>query len=495
MPDLKAWQSKIQDKRKKTNFRDFLMDFSSCLPVVFHRNNNLISRYHKNSFINICSREEFEKGRDNLMKQTGRVYDTQLPFFEQLKSLWSDIKMPNMIHSGVVENADFSDTIVNAQNAYLSNIVTVDCENILYSTRVSLSSDISNSLFIVSSQELSFTHQVHSSYKVFYSRFIHNCNNIWLSTNLTGCSECIWCYDLQNANYYIENKKYSKTDYHIKKTEILRKKEDFLARYTWLGVVWKNIASSDVSGTSIFESENIENGNFIFQTKNGRNLFYVWWDEPLENCYDFFSGWGWWGNDYYGAVMSGISSHIYCSTLVGYSNNIFYSYYLTHCSYCFACIGLANKQYCIFNKQYTKEQWHKMADKIFSSMESEWSLWDFFPWDLNPFYFNDTMAGLLWDFTKQEVEAKWYMWRDEEIKVDIPEGSKVIQTTELTNYQWYDADNNWKIDPEILGVVIQDEKWNYYRIVQMEYDFLMKHELPLPEIHWMDRMKLNFGVS
>ena len=42
--------------------------------------------------------------------------------------------------------------------------------------------------------------------------------------------------------------------------------------------------------------------------------------------------------------------------------------------------------------------------------------------------------------------------------------------------------------------VIKDDSWNYYRIVKMEYDFLVKHELPLPRLHWLDRMKVNFGV-
>jgi hypothetical protein len=26
----------------------------------------------------------------------------------------------------------------------------------------------------------------------------------------------------------------------------------------------------------------------------------------------------------------------------------------------------------------------------------------------------------------------------------------------------------------------------------MEYDFLIKYELPLPEIHWLERIKLGF---
>ena len=54
---------------------------------------------------------------------------------------------------------------------------------------------------------------------------------------------------------------------------------------------------------------------------------------------------------------------------------------------------------------------------------------------------------------------------------------------------------NWHIDPEIMNVVISDEQGNYYRIVKMEYDFLMKHALPLPTMHWLDRMKMGFRIK
>ncbi len=55
-------------------------------------------------------------------------------------------------------------------------------------------------------------------------------------------------------------------------------------------------------------------------------------------------------------------------------------------------------------------------------MDKDGILGDFFPGELNPFYFNDTAAYLLDDtFTKEEVEEDGYMWRDEEVRVDIPE--------------------------------------------------------------------------
>jgi hypothetical protein len=39
MTNIKHWQDKIKEKRKKTNFRDFLKEIVSWSPIVFYRNN------------------------------------------------------------------------------------------------------------------------------------------------------------------------------------------------------------------------------------------------------------------------------------------------------------------------------------------------------------------------------------------------------------------------------------------------------------------------
>jgi hypothetical protein len=51
------------------------------------------------------------------------------------------------------------------------------------------------------------------------------------------------------------------------------------------------------------------------------------------------------------------------------------------------------------------------------------------------------------------------------------------------------------IDPSILKKVIRDESWNSYRIIKMEYDFLVKHGLPLPRKHRLERLKSHFAIS
>ena len=128
-------------------------------------------------------------------------------------------------------------------------------------------------------------------------------------------------------------------------------------------------------------------------------------------------------------------------------------------------------------------------------MENNGTLGQFFPGSMNPFYFNDTAAYLIDNsFTKQEVEAKGYLRRDEEVKVDIPEFMETVKITELGQYEsWKDGTRT--IDPVILKKVIIDDEGNSYRVIKMEYDFLMKYALPLPRKHWLERMKENFRIS
>jgi len=95
-------------------------------------------------------------------------------------------------------------------------------------------------------------------------------------------------------------------------------------------------------------------------------------------------------------------------------------------------------------------------------------------------------------FTKEEVEKDGYMRRDAEIKTDIPAWADVITIQDLDLFQWFNDKGKREIYPEIMQKVIKDDKGNFYRIVKIEYDFLMKYGLPIPEIHWLERIRLWF---
>jgi hypothetical protein len=65
---------------------------------------------------------------------------------------------------------------------------------------------------------------------------------------------------------------------------------------------------------------------------------------------------------------SGFNSCFYCRELVDCVNCLF-SENLVNCQDCIGCLGLHSKQYCILNRQYTKEEYEKLKKEILGSFE------------------------------------------------------------------------------------------------------------------------------
>jgi len=181
MQDLKYYQDKIKQKRMKTPFRDFLKEIVSWIPIVFYKNNWIVSRYPKTNRIKwVLSIKNYEENRDNLIKNWNN-YNFSLNFLENFKNLYKNIPHSCLVHLWKNENSDFVDTAVNVKNTYLSNTITLWAENVFYSMLVRLNSkNVFNSISVNNNSEIIyFSRWVQISFKIFYSSYINNCNNIW----------------------------------------------------------------------------------------------------------------------------------------------------------------------------------------------------------------------------------------------------------------------------------------------------------------------------
>ena len=128
----------------------------------------------------------------------------------------------------------------------------------------------------------------------------------------------------------------------------------------------------------------------MIDVHNSRNIvLFEWWDSWSYDIYDGIDVWLD-SHDFYATCQAWTNAnHLYCCIFVGMSSNCYYCMNLDTCSFCLGCIGLKNKSYCILNKQYTKEERYEKVDEIFSQMERDGSLGEFFPATMNPFYFNE----------------------------------------------------------------------------------------------------------
>jgi hypothetical protein len=438
---IQHYENIIQEKRRKTPFREFVQWIASRMPVMLYR--RVVWTHDGVTTVsstmpdtprsaNIVDGAYYTTQRSEYLKRW-RPYDFSLEFFENLANLSRDIPVASRFIDANSTDADHAASVWMSNKVYLSILAIDSCENILYTFYVQDHvSNVLNSVMVWDHcDNVYFSSGIIKSYNILYSRFITDSANIWFSTDLIWCSECIFCDGLQNQSYCIANKVYEREIYFREKAKILRMKSDFLKFYQKLPKKGSNFGSKDIRGKFCIYSESVENGFFSYHVKDGRNIFFVWDKDGRKNVYDTICSDQQWEGGLYGCINLGTASNCYLSdSFIGHS--LYYCYNCQSCSFCLDCIGLKNQSYCILNQQYTKEEWEVLAEQIFASMERDGTLGEFFPATINPFYFNDTLAYLIDDsFTKSEVEALGYLWRDDPIRVDIPEWLEVVKSTDL----------------------------------------------------------------
>ena len=360
MSNLQYRQQKIQEKRKKTSFRDFVMEITSRYSLMLYKQQWLISMCDANSRLLIVNKNEYVPELSDLLPE-GEY------FFDKLATLLQTVWLPNLIHFSENANSDYANCVLWSKNIYLSYTVIKEVENAMYSFSVKTwSRNVIDGFMIRDNSENIYRSKcVISSYNTFYSKFINNSSDVRFSSNLQSCRECLFCDWLTNQSFCIRNKQYSKEEYTIEKQLILSQKGNYDLRYEQVNNQWNNTNSLNSSGNYIVNSDNVESGMMVYEIENARNIILIWGKDKWFNVYDCFlntppidSIYGWL------SLWTGCE-HIYNAMHITRSSNIYYSIFLEDCSFCIGCIGLKNKQYCILNKQYTKEDRYNEIDKIF----------------------------------------------------------------------------------------------------------------------------------
>ena len=153
-----------------------------------------------------------------------------------------------------------------------------------------------------------------------------------------------------------------------------------------------------------------------------------------------------------------------------------------NCSNCFACIGLKNRSFCIFNKQYSEEEYWRVVDTIKTDMLVRGEYGEFFPPALCPVPYNISLATSYSGYDDVRNALRYGYYSEE-----LSEGA---QSTEGEMIDATDVPNDIKnTTDEILGKVIFDEKNNKkFRYTKKELDFHRQHNLALPTEHYSVRL-------
>lgn len=449
---------------------------------LYHRNCDLcheaiISVFPKDSsytaYCSDCWRGDAWNALDH-----SRSFDFNQPFFEQFYQLCQEIPHIALHQDGTSENCKYVNYGMNNKSCYLS--MAVESEDIYYSHGAIKSKSCIDCQKFIACELCYDCLDIIGCYNLKFSQDCQNCNDSSFLKDCIGCKNCFCSAGLRNKEYVWCNEQLSKEAYMDKLKEIELTQgsiKAWKARRDELSLKNpKNYLQGSVNQDST--------GNFLHHTKNLRECYDCMSIEDIAYC-DFC---GMDSHDMYDCSYAGIGS-VLCYEINGATafNNCLAVYYgrslqdvsySQHCydsSYLFGCFGLRHKKYCIFNKQYSQEEYEELVPKIIEHMKKTEEYGEFFPISISSFPYNETVAFEYFPLTKAETLEKNWGWSDQE-KTTI-DTSKIIPANKL-------PEKIDEIPDDILEYAIECEQSHRpFRIIRQELDFYRQNGLPIPRIH------------
>lgn len=278
MQSLEHWNQKIFMRSRNIPFRDFVKAICSWMPANFYKYDGVITSFPRTDRTEkMISAGEYAKNPD-LFASFARDYDENQSFFENFSRFFRETPRVAVRQLPPIENSEYTEISGwGIKDCYLSLGVVMDSTKVLYSFEVKENChDIYNSVMVWDNcSQIYQSNSVLRSSKVFYSRFIYNSSDIYWSSNLVGCHECILCDGLENASYHIGNIAYTKDAYEAEKQKILHDRKDYWDRYLAVSTVGANLVSTNTTGSYATNCKNVTNGYYSYNTVNARNIVLV----------------------------------------------------------------------------------------------------------------------------------------------------------------------------------------------------------------------------
>jgi hypothetical protein len=419
----------------------------------------------------------------------GLDLDFTKPFLEQHHELM--LKVPRIL----------SFIFQNVSSEYLNGAAfNKNCYMIFVSDHNEDSMYVYNTYFTRTSSDLLNCFECELCYediscsKCYQTSFSEDCStsqNLIFCRNCVNCQDCIGCVNQRNIRYGIFNKVYGKEEYFERaKSYNLNTREgiiDFNKKFREFIVQFPvkymhGIRNIDVAGDDTINSKN---SSYVFDSEELEDCKFVNYGNKSKTSYDSYVIVE--RSEHVYGVLSGITlNNVINSSSIWSGYDILYSDTCENSHHLFGCVGLRKKEYCILNKQYTKEEYEKIVPKIIEHMKkmpfrnSKGVLFvygDFFAQELSPFAYNETVAQEYFPLNEEEALNRGFKWKKEERRKYTP----TISSENIPN-------NIQKVDNKIMEDVIEcthkgnckDGCTTAFKLTQAEIDLYRRINVPIP---------------
>lgn len=416
--------------------------------------------------------------------QYGRDYDFSRPFFEQFREFMLAVPRPSRQVQRIV-NAEYANNAGDLKNCYLC----FDCGGSEDSAYLVNASFLLNSFDITTALKGELNYDsllVDNCFRTYFSYACEETRDVWLSRNLTGCSDCFGCANLRGKQYYIFNRPYTKETYAEELGRmnlgsyagLMQARERAMA--VWAAHPYKYMfgyRTTNVTGDWMMNAKNVRDSFNITDSEDVRysqNL-----TMGVRDCYDF-TVWGAKAELIYETIQTGENcrSVRFCLDCWSGVTDTEYSLDCHSSSNLFGCIGLRKKSYCIFNKQYAPEEYYALRERIIRHMSDmpftserghAYRYGEYFPPEFSPFAYKESFAQDLIPLDAAGAAAAGYPWRE-------PETRSYPVTVSAADL----PDRTPEDDGILQHAIGCISCGRAYRIIRQELEFLRAAGLPLP---------------
>jgi len=456
---------------------------------LYHRKCDLtgkeiISIYRPDSPYKVYSQDEWWSDKWDPLDY-GRDFDFSKTFFEQFEKLTKDVPRIALVNMNNV-NSDYVNWVMASKNCYLVTAAR-DNEDCLYSHWIWRSKDCMDCGYIYDSELCYQCVDCSNGYNLYFSQDCSSCKDSYFLRDCSNCSDCFCCVGLKEKQYYIFNEKYDKKSYESELKKYLPLKNSEIEE-----VAEKLISAAPKVPTKYYHGYSVENciGDYMLECKDCFWCFDIdksqgcRYGENIMRCTDTVDCARTTLCELCFECLSAVNSYeVKFCIMTWFSKNCMYCDGCNSCKNCFGCIGLKSKEYCIFNKQYSKEEYEKLVSEIVEYMKktSEWG--EFFPVSLSPFGYNETVANEFYPLEESEALKLGAKWSDYETGAQFHGGE--VELPETVD----------EVDDEILNkILICEGSGKPYRVIAPELRLYRKIKVPVPHKSPNQRHKDRIGM-
>lgn len=412
-------------------------------------------------------------------------YDHAQPFFAQFDQWQRVIPRPNLNVDKTNVNSEYTSHSSWLKDCYLV-FGAAKSEGCSYGDALINCRDCIDCATIANCDSCYDALESDDCWKCAHIAFSKNCRESTFLYDCRGCTHCFGCTNLRNKSYFFFNEQLTREAYEKHLAAINLGDRAVRKRYAkqFAELVARAIHKENRNDRALNSF-----GEYLRGTKNGYMCFHAWGGEDIAYCagginvrdsYDIAGGQRTeFSYDSFGGTEN------YNMRFCAQNRNctdIEYSIACQNCRNCFSSIGLRNKSFCIFNKQYNEDEYWRLVDTIKTQMLERVEYGEFFPPQLTQIPYNFSLATAYEGYDDIKTAQRY--------GYAVKESLLVTQTqTDATDVATLPADIA-DVTDDIIGKPLRNCAHNRdFIITRSEFGFYRKHGIPLPLHHPLERLQ------